>query len=247
MTVQRVAILVVGDEILSGDTQEANAHFMARGLFAHGVTLGRIVVVPDRVGEIARQLTPLAADFDVVITCGGIGPTHDDVTLEAIARAFDVPLVDHPELLALLIRWKGDDLDDSHRRLARVPATTVLHWSGDAFPLVQVANVYVLPGVPRLLRAKFAHLLPRLSGEPQHLRQFRVPHDELSFADALRAVQERSPTVSVGSYPYSTDPGRWAVRLVLKARDAADLDHAVADLLDHLDDVEELPLPAPRS
>ncbi len=152
MTIERVAILVVGDEILSGDTEEANAGFMARALFERGVTLGRIVVVPDHRHEIAAQVAGLADEFDVVITCGGIGPTHDDITLESIAQAFDVPLLDHPDLLALLHQWKGHDLDESHRRLARVPAPTVLHWYDDSFPLLQVNNVYVLPGVPRLLR-----------------------------------------------------------------------------------------------
>jgi molybdenum cofactor synthesis domain-containing protein len=242
MTIERVAILVVGDEILSGDTPEANAGFMARALFEQGVTLGRIVVVPDRPDEIAAQVAGLAEEFDVVITCGGIGPTHDDITMESIAQAFDVPLIDHPDLVALLHKWKGDDLDDSHRRLARVPAPTVLHWYDDSFPLLQVNNVYVLPGVPRLLRQKFANLLPRLAGEPLHQRQFTVTQNELSFANALRAIQDRSPTVSVGSYPYSTAPGKWGVRLVLKAHDKAALDRACEDLQSHLDNPQELDL-----
>lgn len=242
MTIDRVAILVVGDEILSGDTEEANVGFMARALFERGVTLGRIVVVPDTPDEIAGQLTLLADAFDVVITCGGIGPTHDDVTLESIAQAFDVPLIEHPDLLALLHKWKGDNLDDSHRRLAQVPAPTVLHWYDDAFPLLQVNNVYVLPGVPRLLRLKLVHLLGRLAGEPQHQRQFTITQDELTIADALRAIQDRSPEVSVGSYPHSTAPGQWAVRLVLKARDKAALDRACEDLQSHLDDPVELDL-----
>ncbi len=242
MTIERVAILVVGDEILSGDTQEANAGYMARALFKRGVTLGRIVVVPDHRDEIATQVAGLADAFDVVITCGGIGPTHDDITMESIAQAFDVPLVDHPDLLALLHKWKGEDLDDSHRRLARVPAPTELHWYDDSFPLVQVHNVYVLPGVPRLLRQKFSNLLGRLAGEPQHQRQFTVTQDELSFANALRAIQERSPDVTVGSYPYSPAPGKWSVRLVLKARNQSALDRACEDLLSHLDAPRELDL-----
>ncbi len=240
MTIQRVAILVVGDEILSGDTEEANAGYMARALFERGVSLGRIVVVPDVLDEIAGQLRPLAQDFDVVITCGGIGPTHDDITMESIARAFDVPLIDHPELLALLKKWKGASLNDSHRRLARVPAPTVLHWYDNNFPLVQVKNVYVLPGVPRLLKQKFTNLLPRLTGEPLHQRQFRTIRDELSFADALRKVQERSPDVSVGSYPYTETPGQWAVRLVLKAHDPKALNRACEDLTSTLGQQQEL-------
>jgi len=242
MTIDRVAILVVGDEILSGDTEEANAGHMARALFDRGVSLGRIVVVPDTTDEIASQVAVLAKEFDVVITCGGIGPTHDDVTLESIAQAFDVPLIEHPELMALLHKWRGDDLDEGHRRLARVPAPTMLHWYDDAFPLLQVNNVYVLPGVPRLLRQKLAHLLGRLAGEPQHQRQFSVTQDELSIADVLSAIQDRSPTVSVGSYPHTTAPGQWSLRLVLKSRDEDALDRACADLQSHLGGAQELDL-----
>lgn len=242
MPIERVAILVVGDEILSGDTPEANTGFMARSLFERGVSLGRIVVVPDEPDEIAGQLATLAKEFDVVITCGGIGPTHDDITMESIAQAFGVPLIDHPELTALLHKWKGEDLDESHRRLARVPAPAELHWFNDSFPLVQVNNVYVLPGVPRLLRKKFAALLPRLAGEPQHQRQFTITQDELSFADTLGAIQERAPDVTVGSYPYATAPNEWAVRLVLKSHDKAALDRACEDLQSSLEDLKELDL-----
>lgn len=240
MTIERVAILVVGDEILSGDTEEANAGYMARALYARGVSLGRVVIVPDDTDEIAGQLAVLADAFDVVITCGGIGPTHDDVTMEAIARAFDARLVEHPQLLSLLRRWKGDDLDDRHHRLARVPEPTTLHWFDDTFPLVQVHNVYVLPGVPRLLKKKLAHLLPRLAGEPMYQRQFQVSRDELSMADALAAVQDRWPDVSLGSYPHTEAPGQWAVRLVLKSRDATALDRACEDLQAHLQGLREL-------
>lgn len=241
---ERVAILVVGDEILSGDTPEANTGFMARALFERGVSLGRIVVVPDQPDEIAGQLAGLAQEFDVVITCGGIGPTHDDITMESIAQAFGVPLIDHPELTALLHKWKGEDLDESHRRLARVPAPAQLHWFSDSFPLVQVNNVYVLPGVPHLLRKKFAALLPRLAGEIQHQRQFTGTQDELSIADTLRAIQERAPDVTVGSYPYVTAPKEWAVRLVLKSQNKAALDRACEDLQSRLGHLQELDLSA---
>jgi len=242
MPIDRVAILVVGDEILSGDTPEANTGFMARSLFERGVGLGRIVVVPDQPDEIATQVAALSGEFDAVITCGGIGPTHDDITMESIAQAFDVALVDHPDLVALLRKWKGDDLNDSHLHLARVPAPAVLHRINDSFPLVQVHNVYVLPGVPRLLRKKFPHVLARLRGEPLHQRQFTVTQDELSFAEALGAVQQRSPDVTVGSYPYTVADGQWAVRLVLKSRDRDALDRACEDLQSHLEAPVELDL-----
>lgn len=240
MTIQRVAILVIGDEILSGDTQETNAHYMARELFGLGVSLRRIVVVPDEVDDIARHAAALSREHDVLITCGGIGPTHDDVTLESIARAFDVELEEHPELVALLRGWRGNDLDESHLRLARVPQGTELIWGGRSFPLLRVRNVYVLPGVPKLLRQEFATLLPLLHGEPLHERQFHTDVEELAIAAPLRALQQRHPDVSFGSYPSTDEAGAWSVRLVLKARDADALSSACDALTTQIEGLEEL-------
>lgn len=243
MTIARVAILVVGDEILSGDTQESNAHYMACGLARVGASLRRVVVVPDELGEIARFTAELSAEFDVVISSGGVGPTHDDVTMEGIARGLGVPLVSHPELLALLETWRGEALDAAHHRLALVPEGAALIWTDKVFPLVQVRNVYILPGVPRLLRKKFDALLPRIQGEPQHQRQFQTDASELSLAAALGEVQAAHPRVVIGSYPFTPAERRWAVRLVLKARDAAELASACAELVSRIPGLTELDPP----
>jgi molybdenum cofactor synthesis domain-containing protein len=244
MTINRVAILVVGDEILSGDTQETNAHYMACALSRVGASLGRIVVVPDDLSEIARFSRELSDEFDVVITSGGIGPTHDDVTMEGIALGLGLPLAAHPQLLDLLSEWRGSDLDDATARLALVPEGALLHWVDSAFPLVQIRNLYVLPGVPRLLRKKFDALLSRIEGEPTCERQFSTEDNELSFAAALREVQAAHPRVVMGSYPYTPMSKSWAVRLVLKARDQPDLDAACAALESRLPGlVEQKPGP----
>ena len=230
MTIDRVAILVVGDEILSGDTQETNARYMACALARVGASLRRVVVIPDDLDEIARFARELSDEFDVVLSSGGIGPTHDDVTMEGIARGFGLPLVPHPQLVALLTEWRGQDLDDALRRLALVPEGAALLWTDKLFPLVQIRNLYVLPGVPRLLRKKFDALLPHIEGEPTHQRQFHTDENELSLARDLGEVQASFPRVVIGSYPFTPQTHSWSVRLVLKARDEAELDAACATL-----------------
>ncbi len=241
MSITRVAILVIGDEILSGDTHEENAHYMATRLASVGADLGRIVVIPDDLGEIARFVSSLSEEFDVVISCGGIGPTHDDRTMEGVARAFGVELIVHPQLATLLAEWRGAELDDSYRQLARVPEGVTLFWTDKYFPLMQMKNVYILPGVPRLLRQKFDGLLPQIHGEPQHQRQFRTDETELTMATPLGEVQAAHPDVIIGSYPFSDKPKHWAVRLVLKARDPDALQAACADLTARLPELTELP------
>lgn len=228
VTITRVAILVIGDEILSGDTQETNSHYMACGLARAGASLRRVLVVPDDVEEIARFAQELAAEHDVVLTSGGIGPTHDDVTMEGIARAFGVSLVAHPELHALVNAWRGEALDEAHLRLTRVPEGASLLWTDKKFPLVQFRNLYILPGVPRLLQRKFDALLPLIQGEPIWQRQLVTDESELSLAEALGAVQSDFPSVVIGSYPFSDGQGHWSVRLVLKARNAEELETACA-------------------
>lgn len=241
MSIARVAIVVVGNEILSGDTQDTNTYYMARRLAHVGAELGRVVVVPDRIAEIGRFVHEMSEEFEIVLSAGGIGPTHDDVTLEGIAAAFGLALVEHPQLLGLLQSWRGPDLDEPTRRLAQVPAGSSLLWIDSSFPLVQTRNVYILPGVPRLLRRKFEALLPHIEGEPLAERQFATEQSELTLADRLRAVQVAHPTVSIGSYPQSDGAGAWRVRLVLKARDGEALDRACARLLADIPELEPLP------
>ena len=240
MTVPRVAILVIGSEILSGDTAETNAGFMARHLAAAGASLRRVVIVPDEVGEIARFVAELSAEHDVVFTCGGIGPTHDDVTYAGLAQAFGVPLVLHPEIVALIEAWKHGTLDPAHERLARVPEGASLYRGDGPFPVVRVRNVFVLPGVPRLLMRKFPELLCLVRGEPVLTRQYRTDETELVLADALAAVQAAHPEVEIGSYPSTPASGAWSVRLVLRCRCSAPLEAACTALVAAIPSVHEI-------
>src|SRR5437868_15352976 len=157
------AILLIGNEILSGKVEEENARFLTRELRALGVALRRIEVVPDVTDEIAASVRALADRFDFVFTSGGVGPTHDDVTLHAVAEAFGMKVHRHPDLEALLRAGYGDRLHERDLRMADIPTGARLEYGpggrhADArapWPVIVVRNVWILPGVPTIFRRKF--------------------------------------------------------------------------------------------
>src|SRR5438034_1268018 len=146
-------IILIGNEILSGKIADVNAAYLCRELRQLGVDVRRISVVPDEVELIAREVVAQSRDFDVVFTSGGVGPTHDDVTIEGVARAMGVPVVRHPELVALLERYYRDKVTDAALRMAEIPeGAELITGNGLRFPNVAMRNVYVLPGVPEIFR-----------------------------------------------------------------------------------------------
>ncbi|MBN3310048.1 FLAD1 synthase, partial [Amia calva] len=157
------AIIIIGDEILKGHTQDTNSGFLCRGLRAVGVSVRRVSVIGDDVEAIAEEVATTAPRHHLVLTSGGIGPTHDDITFEGVARAFQEPLQPHPELTSLVQRFFGEsDPSSAPMKLALVPASSRLHYGSDLqtgrplrFPLVSVRNVYVFPGIPSLLERAF--------------------------------------------------------------------------------------------
>ena len=164
------ALVVVGNEILSGKVQDSNAYFAARELRKIGVALARIATIPDELDLIAGEVAYCSRNFDFVITSGGVGPTHDDLTMEGVARAFKRRLVMNPVLEALVREHFRERSLDAGLRMAQVPEGAVLNDAGDIrFPTVQIENVYVLPGIPQLFEAK-------LRGAQQPLRNRPVFH-----------------------------------------------------------------------
>src|SRR5436189_1651822 len=149
-------IILIGNEILSGKIADVNAAYLCRELRQLGVDVRRISVVPDEVELIAREVVAQSRDFDVVFTSGGVGPTHDDVTIEGVARAMGVPVVRHPRLVATLERYYRDKVTDAALRMAEIPeGAELITGNGLRFPNVAMRNVYVLPGVPEIFRRKF--------------------------------------------------------------------------------------------
>jgi molybdenum cofactor synthesis domain-containing protein len=235
MTVPTAAILVIGDEILSGKTDEQNARFLIGELRELGVALRRILTVPDDVEEVAAAARELSEHFNHVFTSGGVGPTHDDVTITGIARAFNRPVIRHPELEAKIRSYFGDEADESRLRMADVPEGAELIPAADLrWPVLACGNVYILPGVPELFRRKFAAIRERFRVEPFFARVVYTQEDEFDIAQRLQEIADAHPQVGIGSYPNFSTP-EYRVKLTLESKDAAALEAAYAALLAALD------------
>lgn len=224
-------IVIIGNEILSGKFADENAVFLIGELRRLGVELGRVSVIPDDEDDIAETVTRHAARFDVVFTSGGVGPTHDDVTMAGIARGFGTGVVRHPVLLGLLAAYYGDRMTDSHLRLAEVPDGTELVYGTDpVWPVILFRNVYILPGVPALFRRKFLSVQDRFASRPFHTGRIFIDADEASIAGALTRVVDGHPGVSFGSYP-RVDETTFRVLLTVESQDAAAARAACAALV----------------
>ena len=202
------AVIIIGNEILSGKFADENAPFLIQRLRDLGVDLLRVVVIPDVIDVIAAEVRAAAALFDHVFTTGGVGPTHDDLTLPGIAAAFQLPLVRNPTLAKVIADKLGPRVNDAAYRMAEVPEGAQLWWDGDViYPLVVVANVYIFPGVPALLKLKFEAVAHRFAGEPVRTRRLLTEESEPEIADVLTEAAGRWPDVAIGSYPrFETQP-----------------------------------------
>lgn len=226
------AAVIIGDEILSGKVPESNLSRLIPCLRDEGVQLQRVVFVPDELLAIADEVERCAARYAAVITSGGIGPTHDDITVAGVARAFSVPVVRHPELETLVRhRWQGR-LTEAALRLADVPEGAHLLYGGDnLLPLVVMRNVYLLPGVPRLFERKLETLRRELGGgAPLHLRTLTVTDEETAVAATLTAVAGAFPQVKIGSYPQ----GRRKVWITVEGADTRAVAEAAQRLAQEL-------------
>ncbi|MDX8392914.1 MAG: molybdopterin-binding protein [Mariprofundaceae bacterium] len=200
---KRAAVLVIGNEILSGRTREANAYLAAQKLFACGCKLGEIAVVPDIEENIVNSLNRLRNDFDAVITSGGIGPTHDDITMDAIAKAFAVPLIEHRFAVQAMTEYYGEEgMNEGRRRMTRVPQGATLVRCGKTIaPGAHIGNVYVLAGVPDIFASQLNAILTDFGGKAFERREIEVTLAESSFAKQLEGIQQQFPEVEIGSYP----------------------------------------------
>ena len=229
------AVLIIGDEVLSGRTQDTNLNTIARFLAALGIDLIEARTVGDRKAQIVDNLNALRAGHDYVFTTGGIGPTHDDITADAVATAFGVALPEHPEALAILARRYGDDFNVARRRMARIPqdGTLIANPVTDA-PGFQIGNVFVLAGVPKIMTAMLEDVAPRLrTGAVVHARTIRVTGvGEGDVAEMLTAAARAEREISFGSYPFGHGSvGEVGTNLVVRGRDAAKVEAAVEGLM----------------
>ena len=227
-------IILVGNEILSGKIVDANASYLCRELRGLGVEVRRIAVIPDEVDLIAAEVSRFGADYDVVFTSGGVGPTHDDVTIEGVARAAGVPVIRHPALVGLLESYYKEALNEAHLKMAEVPdGAELLVDETVRFPTILMRNVYILPGVPEIFRRKFDAIRERFRDQPIFLKNVFVRIGEGSLADHLNRLLRDYPELLLGSYPEFSNP-EYKVKVTLESRDDAFLERALAEFLKRL-------------
>jgi molybdenum cofactor synthesis domain-containing protein len=234
------AVLVIGDEILSGRTKDKNIGYIAEYLTNIGIDLREVRVVPDVEDEIVAALNALRARYTHIFTTGGIGPTHDDITADAIAKAFGVPIaIDARAVAMLLERIPKADLNEARLRMARIPAgATLIENSVSKAPGFSIGNVHVMAGVPAIMHAMLDALSPRLSiGRKMLSRSIVANLKEGDYGGPLGEVQKRFPDVSIGSYPTFEEGVGFTTTLVLRSRDEGRLAEAEREVVAMLDGI----------
>ncbi|MGZ9809552.1 competence/damage-inducible protein A [Pseudoroseicyclus sp. H15] len=235
MTNPTAAMLVIGDEILSGRTREGNGHHLAGELARLGIDLREIRVIGDDHATIVSAVRALAGAHDHLFTSGGIGPTHDDITAEAVAEAMGAPIGvrdDARAILAAHYARTGQELNEARLRMARVPdRATLIANPISAAPGFTLGNVHVMAGVPQIFEAMVAGLLPGLAGGAPVLSQSLMVHQgEGDLAGPLGELAAEYPELSFGSYPFRRPDGAVGVNLVVRGQDGAALDAAMVRL-----------------
>ncbi len=225
------SIIVIGNEILSGKVADKNSFYLLRELRALGVDVQRIAVIPDRIDAIAEEIALCWRRFDLVFTSGGIGPTHDDVTMEGIAAGVRRPLAHHPVLDQLLKNIYAGALNAAQMKLADVPEGTGLISSGGIrIPVLHFENIYIFPGIPDLLIRKFEAIKERFREPPFHLIKVFISKEEHVIAEVLNEIVRKFPCVLLGSYP-ALNRSDYKVILTLESKNLAWMEDALQTLL----------------
>lgn len=228
------AILIIGNEVLSGKVTDENSPYLVRELRGLGVDVRRIATIPDELSVIAQDVRGLAPAHDFVFTTGGVGPTHDDVTIAAVAQAFQRRLVRHPLLEETLRRYYGVAITAAQLRMAEIPEGSRLEGEGDSgFPVVACENVFIFPGIPESVRRKFARIREQFRENPYILRRIYLRCDEGEIAAELYGAIDRFPSVQIGSYPILHNPDH-SVLLTLESKQAEEVEQARRFLLERL-------------
>lgn len=224
------AILVIGDEILSGRTKDKNIGYIAEYMTALGIDVKEVRVVPDEEPEIIAGLNVLRMRYTYVFTTGGIGPTHDDITADSVAKAFGVEIAENEQAVAMLLqRFKREELTEARRRMARIPVgATLIENPVSNAPGFNIGNVFVMAGVPAIMQAMLDNLAPGLeTGTIMLSETIHVPGiKEGDYGDGLAIVAAKHPLASIGSYPRMNENG-FANQIVVRARDETILNSAV--------------------
>ena len=226
------AVLVIGDEILSGRTKDKNIGYIAEYMTNIGIDLREVRVVPDVMDEIVDALNALRARYTYVFTTGGIGPTHDDITADAVAKAFGVELYEDQRIIeAMLTRMKPEDLNESRRRMARVPKGGELVPNPvNKIPGFRIGNVIVMAGVPMIMQAMLDSVAPTLeTGVKLTMQSVDTDAPEGAYAAALGEIAKARENLSIGSYPSYVD-GKFRNQIIIRGRDPQEVAAGVQDV-----------------
>ncbi len=235
-------IIVIGNEILSGKTTDENSPYLASELRSLGVDLRKISVIPDELDLIAHEVRQFSDSYNYVFTTGGVGPTHDDLTMGGIAAAFGLQTHRHPELESTLRQYYSEDLIDGNLRMADIPdGARLVGGKGMWFPVIAVENVYIFPGVPEILRRKFERIKEMFREAPYHLREIYLRADEGQIANTLHGILADFPDLLLGSYPYFDNPV-YSIKLTLESKDVQYVERAHAALLAELRKIDLVPV-----
>jgi FAD synthetase len=235
-------IVVIGNEILSGKTKDENSPYLVRELRDLGVDVRRISVIPDELHVISDEVRNFSNLYDYVFTTGGVGPTHDDLTMDGIANAFNRRIRRNAELEGAIRRFYSPELIEGNLRMADVPEGARL--VGDKamwFPVVSVENVFIFPGVPEILQRKFERIKETFREAPFYLHEVFLKADEGQIADSLHLLLAEFPDLLLGSYPYFDNPV-YSIKLTLESKDLAYLERAESSLLSLLAKIDLRPI-----
>lgn len=221
----KASLLIIGDEILSGRTKDANLSYLANWLNENGIQLAEVRVVPDIQTEIAEAVNALRGKFDYLFTTGGIGPTHDDITVDSIAAAFGVPVVVHPKAYQMLLDYYGEeDFTNARKRMTRVPeGADLIDNPVSIAPGINIENVFIMAGVPKIMQAMLEGIRPHLrTGRKVWSQSLTVYAPESKLAEELGTIQEKNPDTGIGSYPFYHS-GTVGAQIVVRSADQAAL------------------------
>lgn len=224
-------ILIIGNEILSGKVTDENSPYLSRELRSLGIDVKRLVVLPDHVEVIAQEIHAWAGAYDWLFACGGVGPTHDDVTIAGIAKGLGKKVIRHAALLALVREFYAPPITEAMLKLTEVPEGTELIQMADLrYPVLSVSNIFIFPGIPELLKKKFEAVKERFRSTPFCLKKVYVRSPEVKIAHHLTTVSRLYPDLGLGSYPTLSNP-EYEVMLTLESKDPTYLDQAFLHLM----------------
>ena len=232
MSVDRTAgVIIIGNEILSGKVVDTNSAFLARELRSLGVTVRCILTIPDELDTIAASVTEFHRAYDLVFTSGGVGPTHDDVTMEGVARGLGRRVIRHPAIEGRIRDYFREKTNEARLKMSEVPEGAELIVDGRlGFPTIKCENIYILPGIPEILEQKFQALRERFAAAPYFLRVVYTREGEGAIAEHLNDTVAKFPELLLGSYPRWGDP-EYAVKLTLESKNQEYVERALRHLL----------------